>query len=91
MDMGKTRVRSKVLESIALRNKITKNLEGINRAGMAKEDIALLKDTRVRSKVLESIALRNKITKNLEGINRAGMAKEDIALLKDVLEKIIDL
>ena len=47
MDMGKTRDRSKILESIALlrsngssslRNKITKNIEGI------KEDIALLKE-----------------------------------------------
>ena len=38
MDANKTRVRSKVLESIALRNKITKNIEDI------KEDIALLKE-----------------------------------------------
>ncbi|RHZ81641.1 hypothetical protein Glove_117g272 [Diversispora epigaea] len=37
MNMSKTRVRSKVLESVTLRNKITKNIEGI------KEDIALLK------------------------------------------------
>ena len=36
--MCKTLNRSKVLESIALRNKITKNIEGI------KEDIALLKE-----------------------------------------------
>lgn len=47
MDTDKTRVRSKVLESVALlrgngssslRNKITKNIEGI------KEDIALLRE-----------------------------------------------
>ena len=38
MDAGKTQDRSKVLESVALRNKITKNIEGI------KEDIALLKE-----------------------------------------------
>ncbi|CAG8852673.1 18093_t:CDS:1, partial [Gigaspora margarita] len=36
--------RSKVLESMALRNKIIKNIEGISRAGTAKEGIALLKD-----------------------------------------------
>ena len=36
--MNKARNRSKVLESIALRNKITKNINGI------KEDIALLKE-----------------------------------------------
>ncbi|RHZ54555.1 hypothetical protein Glove_426g30 [Diversispora epigaea] len=38
MDLGKARDRSKVLESVALRNKITKNINGI------KEDIALLKE-----------------------------------------------
>ncbi|RHZ84966.1 hypothetical protein Glove_74g166 [Diversispora epigaea] len=38
MDLGKARDRSKVLESMALRNKITKNINGI------KEDIALLKE-----------------------------------------------
>ena len=38
MDTNKTRNRSKVLEYIALHNKITKNIEGI------KEDIALLKE-----------------------------------------------
>ena len=39
MDANKTRNRLKILESIALRNKITKNIEGI------KEDISLLKKT----------------------------------------------
>ena len=38
MDADKTRDRSKVLESITLHNKITKNIEDI------KEDIALLKE-----------------------------------------------
>ena len=38
MDTDKTRDRSKVLESITLHNKITKNIEDI------KEDIALLKE-----------------------------------------------
>ncbi len=38
MDVNKIRNRSKVLKSIALRNKITKNIEGI------KEDIVLLKE-----------------------------------------------
>ena len=38
MDTGNTWNRSKVLESIALRNRITKNIEGI------KEDIALLRE-----------------------------------------------
>ena len=38
MDTGKTRDRSKVLESIALRNIINENINGI------KEDIALLRD-----------------------------------------------
>ena len=38
MDTGKARDRSKVLESITLHNKITKNIEDI------KEDIALLKE-----------------------------------------------
>ena len=38
MDMSKTRDQSKVLESIALRNKIVKNFDEI------KEDIALLKE-----------------------------------------------
>ena len=38
INMNKARNRSKVLESIALHNKITKNIEGI------KEDIALLKE-----------------------------------------------
>ena len=38
MDANKTRNKSKVLEFIALRNKITKNINGI------KEDIALLKE-----------------------------------------------
>ena len=38
MDANKTRNRLKILESIALRNKITKNINGI------KEDIVLLKE-----------------------------------------------
>ena len=38
MDANKTQVRSKVLESIALHNKINENINGI------KEDIALLKE-----------------------------------------------
>ena len=38
MDMGKAWNRSKVLESIDLRNKINENINGI------KEDIALLKE-----------------------------------------------
>ena len=38
MDMSKAQVRSNVLESIALRNKITKNINEI------KEDISLLKE-----------------------------------------------
>ena len=39
MDISKIHDRSKVMESIALRNKIAKNIENI------KEDIALLKET----------------------------------------------
>ncbi|RHZ51002.1 hypothetical protein Glove_486g5 [Diversispora epigaea] len=38
MDLGKARDRSKVLESMALRNKIAQNIAGI------KDDIALLKE-----------------------------------------------
>jgi len=51
MDADKTRDGSKVLESIALHNKITKNIEGI------KEDIALLKE--VLEKIIDIYVVYN--------------------------------
>ena len=51
MDANTIRVRSKVLKSVTLRNKITKNIEGI------KEDIALLKE--VLEKIIDIYVVYN--------------------------------